>query len=272
MVRTTDSWFDSFAAYSAFSGVAAAARVWVPGPLTATMNLFAAVHAAAVGASLCGREEASHAVLTPSMLQRHPVPRDCVVTVAGGALTPAAAAGLDTRHYYGAAELSFVAAGSHTEDLMPFPGVDVEIRDGEIWARSPYLARGYLGGDGPMRRDGAWATVGDLGRWAGERLVVLGRAGAVTTAGHTVALAEVEAALRVSTRVEVAAFGLPHDAVGEVLCLAVAGGTEDLAAVKRAAAMLEPGSRPRRWLLLDALPLTPAGKVDRAALVQRCGP
>jgi acyl-CoA synthetase (AMP-forming)/AMP-acid ligase II len=47
-------------------------------------------------------------------------------------------------HYYGAAELSFVAWGLDREDLRPFPGVEIEVRADEIWVRSPYLAAGYL--------------------------------------------------------------------------------------------------------------------------------
>ena len=48
VVRSTESWWASFAPYTDLSGVTAGSRVWVPGPLTGTMNLFAAVHARAV--------------------------------------------------------------------------------------------------------------------------------------------------------------------------------------------------------------------------------
>ena len=52
MVRTTGSWVDSFGTVAALSGLDPASRVWVPGPLAATMNLFAAVHATVLGARL----------------------------------------------------------------------------------------------------------------------------------------------------------------------------------------------------------------------------
>ena len=71
VVRTTESWWASFAPYTDLSGVTAGSRVWVPGPLTGTMNLFAAVHARVVGASLVERGRASHACLTPALLDRH---------------------------------------------------------------------------------------------------------------------------------------------------------------------------------------------------------
>ena len=45
VVRTTDSWVSSFDAVAPLAGLTSTSRVWVPGPLTATMNLFAAVHA-----------------------------------------------------------------------------------------------------------------------------------------------------------------------------------------------------------------------------------
>jgi len=46
VVRTTRSWADSFPYVADLLGLGPGSRVWVPGPLTATMNLFAAVHAA----------------------------------------------------------------------------------------------------------------------------------------------------------------------------------------------------------------------------------
>lgn len=275
VVRSTSSWWSSFAAYSALSGVEAGARVWVPGPLTGTMNLFAAVHATVVGATVVDRpEEASHACLTPAVLDRrgNELARGTAVLVAGAALPRAAhdaavERGLRVAHYYGAAELSFVAAGPHADDLRPFPGVEVADRAGELWVRSPYLARGYAdGADGPLRRDAdGWAGVGDLGRVEHGRVVVLGRPDAVTTAGATVVLAEVEAALLEAAAGPFAVVGVPHPALGAVLAT-VATDPADLAALRDRARTLPASHRPRRWEVRDALPLTAAGKVDRRAL------
>ncbi|MCW2758338.1 MAG: hypothetical protein JWO46_2084 [Nocardioidaceae bacterium] len=275
VVRTTASWWSSFDAYSELSGVVAGSRLWLPGPLAATANLFAAVHAEVVGASVVpSASGADRACLTPALLDRHlsllaPGTR---VTVAGDRLTlaladRAEATGLVVAHYYGAAELSFVAAGREEASLHAFPGVDVEDRDGELWARSPYLALGYAGnGSGPLRRDGAWATVGDRGYVVDGRVLVQGRPETVTTAGVTVLLAEVERALSGATGRPVACFGVPRASVGEELAAAVTS-EDDLARVRSAAReVLAPGHRPRRWLVVDAMPLTPAGKVDRDAL------
>ena len=54
------------------------------------------------------------------------------VTVAGDRLTArlrdrARAAGAEVSHYYGAAELSFVAWGQHAGDLRPFPDVETAV-------------------------------------------------------------------------------------------------------------------------------------------------
>ena len=100
-------------------------------------------------------------------------------------------------HYYGAAELSFVAWGAHADDLTPFPGVDVVVRDGEVWVRTPYLCLGYDGPPGPLRTDpDGFATVGDRGVLADGRLLVSGRSDAVTVGGATVEPADVEVVLR----------------------------------------------------------------------------
>ncbi|NUS49884.1 MAG: AMP-binding protein, partial [Nocardioidaceae bacterium] len=249
VVRSTASWVDSFETVAGLCGLAADSRVWVPGPLDATMNLFAAVLATHLGAATVATpREATHAFLTPTAL------RGCLdavggmtVVVAGDRLEPGLAADADgatVHHYYGAAELSFVAWGGHADDLHPFAGVDVEVRDGEIWARSPYLCAGYAGPAGPLRRtaDG-FATVGDRGVLDGDRLVVLGRPDAVTTAGVTVLVADVEAVLRPLLRGPVVVLGLPHGHVGEALA-AVVTSTDDLAVAQNAP--LTGARRPRR--------------------------
>ncbi|MGY1740147.1 MULTISPECIES: AMP-binding protein [unclassified Blastococcus] len=280
VVRTTASWVDSFAHVSALAGMDRSARVCVPGPLAATMNLFAAVHARHLGAALVATpEEATHVHLTPATLaaalRAGAGLRGRTVVVAGDRLDVhlaerARAAGARVAHYYGAAELSFVAWGTSEEDLRPFPGVAVEVRDGRIWARSPYLSAGYLDGDGPfsLAADG-FATVGDRGRLTGGVLTVTGRgADAVLTGGVTVLVPEVEQTLRRATGSDVLVVGVPHPRLGAVVTAVLT----DPAALPRARAAararLAPAQRPRRWYALPALPLTGAGKVDRAAVAE----
>ena len=164
IVRTTSSWVDSFPYVSTLLGLDTSSRVWIPGPLTSTMNLFAAVHAQWAGATRVDTSrEATHAHLLPSLLRREldVAPADLVdrhVLVAGDRLArstfdDATAHGTRVSHYYGAAELSFVAWGAHAESLRPFPGVEVVSRSGELWVRSPYVCEEYVEPDQLVRSD-----------------------------------------------------------------------------------------------------------------------
>lgn len=271
VVRSTGSWWSSFDAYAQLSGVGPGARLWLPGPLTATMNLFAAVHARVSGAQLVeDPAAATHACLTPALLARRweVLRAGTHVVVAGDALSPAlhdraTDRGLWVAHYYGAAELSFVAAGPHADELRPFPGVEVAVVEGEIRVRSPYLARA---GSGAMRVESGWATVGDRGRLDGDRLVVLGRPDTVVTAGATVVLAEAEAGLASAARAPYALVGIPDPDLGAVLAAVVTDAGDRSRLQEHARAHLPPAHRPRLWQLVERLPLTPAGKVDRAGL------
>jgi acyl-CoA synthetase (AMP-forming)/AMP-acid ligase II len=281
VVRTADSWVDSFPAVSRLTGIGPGSQVWLPGPLTASMNLFAAVHARAAGAAVIPvLERATHACLTPAALTR------CLddgadvagvhLVVAGDRLSRAlarraAAAGARVSHYYGAAELSFVAWGTDEEDLRAFPGVELQLRDGVIWVRSPYLSLGYLAPGGPFATtpDG-FATVGDRGRLGGGVLTVTGRGGAaVVTGGATVLVEDVERALRDVAGGELVVVGVPHPRFGQLVAAVSSDGAVLAAARAAAPAVLSPAQRPRLWFHLPAWPVTPAGKVDRAAVAER---
>lgn len=278
VVRTTGSWVASFATVAELTGLTSASRVWVPGPLTTTMNLFAAVQARMLGATpVTGPSHATHAHLTPvaltSLLDHRPRLGGLTVVVAGDRLAPslherAVRAGAAVQHYYGAAELSFVAWGGHAGDLRPFPGVTVDVRGGEIWVHSAYLCTGYDGPPGPLRVDpNGFATVGDRGVLDAGRLTVLGRPGAVTVGGSTVETAAVEALLQSAATGAVAVVGIPHDELGAVLGVLLTSAEDHPALRRLARSELEGPRRPRLWWHVEALPTTPAGKVDRLALV-----
>ena len=155
------------------------------------MNLFAAVHARSVGAALVAAPGRRHAP-APHAGRAH--------RRAAGGHRPAAAAPSSSpgtgcaatsrrgRRAAGATRSPTTTAppsspsspgAPHEEDLRPFPDVDVEIRDGRIWARSPFLSRGYAGGGRAVhpRPPTAFATVGDRGRLDGGVLTVTGRGG-----------------------------------------------------------------------------------------------
>ena len=277
VVRSTASWVSSFPAVSALAGLDATSRMWIPGPLSSTMNLFAAVQVRYLGATRAeGPDDATHAQLTPAVLDallRDGVALDRLTLVVAGDRLPVALhdrarrSGCVVHHYYGAAELSFVAWGRHAEDLHPFPGVRVADRDGEIWVRSPYLCQGYDGSTGPLRvgPDG-FASVGDRGRLHRGRLVVHGRPDAVQVGGDTVEPHAVEALLQACAHGTVVVVPLPHGDLGHLLTVVLCSAADHPAVRQRARSALQGAHRPRRWFHLEVMPTTTAGKVDRTAL------
>ncbi len=188
-------------------------------------------------------------------------------------------------HFYGASELSFV---SYDRGVDPgagtlFDGVDAEIRDGIVHVRSDMLFDGYLtrGGisGGPV--DG-WMTVGDRGSLedrgsldnrdgSGRALTLFGRdSETLIRGGLNVELAPIEAAALAIPGVDEAAVVAVADArMGEAPALAVVVDSDgpSVEEVRRALrATLPSPSMPSRILVLDGLPRTPRGKLDRQAL------
>ena len=288
VIRTAASWVDSFPVVADLIGLTESSRAWVPGPIGATMNLYAAALATCRGASLADSpRRASHVFLTPAGLRElitKPAPTDLHVVIAGdrlgtGLADLAEGRGWRVSHYYGAAQLSFVAWGRDEDSLHPFPGVAVEARsDGRLWVSSPWLCEQEIAPEdaassfqvniepGSGRR---WATVGDRGYVAADgRVVVRGRDDVILTGGATVLVGDVEAALRSAARGEVYVVPRSHDRLGSVL-VAVCTDIDDLGRLARhARTSLFGPFRPRRWVHRAELPLTAAGKVDRTVLTR----
>ncbi|MEO7269924.1 MAG: fatty acid--CoA ligase family protein [Knoellia sp.] len=293
--RSFASWEGSFDHVSRLTGTASSDTVLVPAPPSGSMFAFAHAHAAHVGAEVVALERwnlrdaeaalasCTVAHLTPAMLAGllgRDLGRLRTVVCAGAALPhtvrqQAESSGVHVVDYYGAAELSFVAMRVGAR-LDPFPEVEVDLREGAIWARSPWLAEGYAPGQsGPMIRDAdGWATVGDRGHLDDELgLIVLGRGDeTVTTGGATVLCADVEAAVLAFPAVTAAvAIGNPHPELGEVLEVVVTGIlTQGMGELRSHTAELVSRTHlPRRWHVWADLPLTQAGKVDRAEVRRR---
>jgi acyl-CoA synthetase (AMP-forming)/AMP-acid ligase II len=281
VARTSDSWLASAAPLADVAGLTASDRVAVTGPLHVSMHLYAVLHALWLGASVGDTLNGATAVhATPTRLARllddRAMPRTAIV--AGAAMSPslrsrAATRGIRLTEYYGAAELSFVLAGRGA-GLRPFPGVEVDLRPDaagdELWARSPYLALGVLGG-GMLRRDADdFATVGDLAeRRTDGSLRVLGRGdAAITTAGATVLAEPLEARIGALTGVAAAAvLGEPHELLGEriVAVVELSFGAELADVVAAARRELAADELPRRWFVRP-VPRTDSGKVARGVL------
>jgi acyl-CoA synthetase (AMP-forming)/AMP-acid ligase II len=148
---------------------------------------------------------------------------------------------------------------------------------GEIVARGPMTPLCYVADpqlDSRYRTSDGWVRTGDLGVLdPAGRLHVVGRLKEIVIrGGANISPAEVERVLATHPDVrDVACIGVPHDVLGERLAACVVprpGSVVDLEGLcaHLAANGMERGKHPESLLLLDALPLTPAGKPDRAAL------
>ncbi|WP_043724081.1 AMP-binding protein [Nocardia asiatica] len=181
-------------------------------------------------------------------------------------------------HFYGASELSFVSfdrgLGESDEKSAGelFYGVEARVRDGLVYVRSDMLFDGYLTAEGVVGGpvDG-WMTVGDRGEVIGDRLRLFGReSDMVIRAGLNVEPASVEAALTAIPGVaEAACVGVPDARMGEAPAAAIvvgAGAPASDEIWRRLRATLPSPSMPVQVLVVDRLPRTPRGKLDRAAL------
>lgn len=291
--RSARSWQVSGPVFTDLTGAGPDRPVCLPGPLHSTLFLFGAWHARSIGAPVIlageAQEEAAIMHLVPAMLpgvlarrDRGELPALRTLVVAGDRLPPSLGArargqGLRLVEYYGAAELSLVAARDDDGPFTAVEGVETRLVDGVLQSRSPYQAYGYLGTPegGPLRRDAeGWADVGDLAEAVGDGFVVLGRGdAAVTTGGHTVVVEDVEAFLRGLPGIEDAAVvGPPHPRLGQVLT-AVVVGEADEATLRQAVRDLPRPARPRRFVRRDSLPRTPGGKLLRSdVLASVCEP
>lgn len=283
VLRSASSWADSFEAVAGYLDAGSEDAVLLPAPPAASLTLFSLAHALGGGprpllgaASLSGAHclhgtpQALRAVLDAG------APESLRAALVGGShLDPvlrerAESAGVRVTAYYGAAELSFVAV-DEGDGLKAFPGVELNISNGELWVRSPFVASGYAGVPGPLRRDGDWATVGDRAELVDGRLRLLGRADdAILSASATIVPEEVEAVLRSVPGVRDAiVFGLPRAPVGALVAAFVELDGDSATELRSAVvARLAPAHRPRRWFA-GQLPRTASGKPARAEAARR---
>jgi cyclohexanecarboxylate-CoA ligase len=180
-----------------------------------------------------------------------------------------------------------------TTEGRPLPGVVVRAvradgeeagpgEAGELRVRAPQVMLGYV--DATLDADAfdpaGFFRTGDLGTVDAEGFVTItGRLkDVVIRNGENISAAEVEELVRTHAGVaDAAVIGLPDVRTGERVCAVLElrreAGEIDVAAL---AAHLEPlGLRPQAWPerveVVDVLPRTVAGKIDKAALSTRFG-
>ncbi len=153
---------------------------------------------------------------------------------------------------------------------------------GELWIGGSGVARGYLRREeltaerfraDPFAGDGRIYATGDLARFLGDgRIEILGRLdNQVKLRGHRVELGEVEAALTAHPAVSQCCARVREDRPGDqrlVAYLVARGNTRpDLGELRAfASAELPAFMLPSALMWLEALPVTPNGKVDQRAL------
>ncbi|MCW0215493.1 MAG: AMP-binding protein [Pseudonocardia sp.] len=289
LVRSRASWLRSFEALGPLPG-----PVLIPGPLSSSLFLFGALHALWCGAEPTRTVRGAATVhLVPALLaglldelDRTPGPHALRTVVCGGAhlgdelraRLARTLPGAELIEYYGSAEHSLIAVrrghgGPGDAGLRAVPGVELDVRDGVLWVRSPLAFDGYLQ-DGELCAAEVPSSVGDRVDLAPDgTLTVHGRDSAmISSGGRLVSAEEVEAVLRAVPGVDdVLVTGTPHARLGALVTAVVESGRAPAPGVLREAARaaLEPGKRPRRWLRTTALPRTASGKPARALVAEQ---
>ncbi len=149
-------------------------------------------------------------------------------------------------------------------------------QSGLVQVRGPQVFSGYLEADqnaGVLDESG-WLTTGDIGYLTSdERLVLTGREkDLIVRSGHNIDPSAIEDVANRHPDVQIsAAVGMPDQYAGEVPVLFVVAKpdtTLNLADLHEmlVAELHEPPARPRRILVVDALPETAVGKIFKPAL------
>jgi acyl-CoA synthetase (AMP-forming)/AMP-acid ligase II len=150
---------------------------------------------------------------------------------------------------------------------------------GLVWVRTPALMKGYLDRADLTARvvKNGWLSTGDVGAIdARGRLYLQGREREeINKAGMKIHPAEIDAIIeRFPAAVDVCAFGVDDPLLGEDVAVAIVLDAADGNALARAqqwtAAHLASHQMPRKWFVLDAIPRTSRGKINRAQVAELC--
>lgn len=193
--------------------------------------------------------------------------------------------------FYGSTEGQFTACAG--TEWAEHPGTVGRARahrhleadpDGTIWCTVPAYAR-FEYWDDPAKTAAAWRapavpdafgafTVGDLGRIDDDGYLYLDgrRDDLIITGGVNVYPAEIEQALVRCDGVDaVAVFGVDDERWGQRVCAAIVGTAAPDAVLDFARGALAPYKRPKQVFVVDDLPETVTGKLQRGRLPEVLG-
>jgi acyl-CoA synthetase (AMP-forming)/AMP-acid ligase II len=209
--------------------------------------------------------------------------------------------GIPVLNGYGTTETLGYVAAEESVDVVPRklgsvgqarPGLRVTIRNsdgdplpdgtvGEITVRGPSIFSGYL--DDPAATaaaffPGGWYRTGDLGYRDDEGyLFITGRLREmINRGGEKIAPTEIDEVLRAHPAIaDAAVFAIPDARLGEEVAAAVVlreeGALDERALRRWVARHVSPHKIPRRVWVVDELPRTGSGKVQRGDLSRRFG-
>jgi len=176
--------------------------------------------------------------------------------------------GLPVTVTYGATE----TCGGVLWDGRPIGDAAFAVVDGVVHLRGSSLADGYL--DDPELTaeafpviDGVrWHRTRDHGEVRGDRLAILGRIDDIVVSGGVkVSLTEVEFAARRAGAADAIAVAVQRQGWGQAPAIVTTAAIDENAVREQIGAMLGPEARPVAFAIVDAIPLLPSGKPDRAA-------
>jgi acyl-CoA synthetase (AMP-forming)/AMP-acid ligase II len=158
-------------------------------------------------------------------------------------------------------------------DTTSSDGVELQVRDGQLWVRSANAMSGYDGRDGQaatVDADG-WFATGDLVERRGDRVYFVGRnSDMINVGGNKVYPVAVERVIRQLVEVaEVRVFGQSSSLAGELVACQVVPATGQSGDVVRQRVrehcqmQLDRYQCPRWIEIVDRLPLSDAGKLVR---------
>jgi fatty-acyl-CoA synthase len=164
-----------------------------------------------------------------------------------------------------------IAAGQLASVGRAHSGVDVEIRDGEIWVRNDYVMSEYWGDPGQTAEvlvDG-WVRTRDLGYLADGYLFLTGRArDVIIVGGYPVYAGPIERVLAMHPDVDQAyVLGTPEEEI-HAFVVARDGHAPDVTELSTLVKdELGPASVPAKISFVAEVPVAPSGKPNKKALL-----